>query len=338
MDNNDLLLLLVILFLMYKMCNTCNTKESFAQDNCDCQDKWSFYAPKSYDGKSNLGQKTELKFNGCDNLIKGANPSEEQWCYTKGSCPVDNDPMSDTYQPFEGGKHEKGVKFNRVTDNNDPTNKVDQFPGWRRCSQTKFQDEPKVKAVQMKKMIDAKFNAFSEKIGAQQCIGKEKETCLNNFNKCVPKCFTKDTMQRGALLKELEPKMKCLEIIEKISALAKDETSSMEDLEEARKIGESVCSTKVFKSKNEKEVRENLNSEVIEIAKKYQDVRSTECLGEQALFVKGNKDEGCCKVTNNCAMFLENELGLSPNAKPAGKIDDFCIRDDYNKLDMCSEN
>ena len=116
--------------------------------------------------------------------------------------------MSDTYQPFEGGKHEKGVEFNKVTDNNDYNKEVDQFPGWRRCSQTKFQDEPKVKeakadkadkAAAMKKMIDAKFNNFSQGIGAQQCAGKEKGTCLNNFNKCVPKCFTKDTRQRGAL-------------------------------------------------------------------------------------------------------------------------------------------
>ena len=85
---------------MYKMCNT---REGFTQNNCDCQDSWSFWAPRSYDGTQDLGQREELKFLGCDDRIEKANPTEEKWCYTNGPCPQNSDDMSDSYQPFQSG-------------------------------------------------------------------------------------------------------------------------------------------------------------------------------------------------------------------------------------------
>ena len=86
------------------------------------------------------------------------------------------------------------------------------------------------------------------------------------------------------------------------------------------------------------ELTRKLNSEVVEIAKKYQDVNSLECLEGTTLLVKGNKKEGCCKVANNCAVFLGNELGLVPEfCKTCSKIDDFCISDNYNSLKKCPQ-
>ena len=90
-----------------------------------------------------------------------------------------DDTMSDSYQPFQSG----GSGTVRV--DND---KNDQVVTWNVVARTKFHDEPEVKAAkaakaaQMKKIIDTKFNAFSQKIGAQQCKGKENGTCLDNFN------------------------------------------------------------------------------------------------------------------------------------------------------------
>ena len=340
MDNNNLLLLLVILFLMYKMCNTSNTKENFAQNNCDCQDSWSYWAPKSYDGTQDLGQTQELKFLGCDNRIKKAGDTEKKWCYTNGPCRQNIDPMSDSYQPFQSG----GSGTVKVDGG-----KNDQSVTWRLCSQTKLQDEPqvkaaKVKAAQMKKMIDANFNVFSKKIGAQQCVGRKEGTCLNNFNTCVPKCFTKNTMQRGRLLKELEPKMKCAALITELYEKSNDNISTGDDLEAIGKKANLVCSARVLGIKKEgkegkAEALKILNSEVIEIVKnkKYRDMKSPECIGGKATYVS-KKNNSCCKKEDSCPVFLGKELGLIRRTQPVGKVDRSCIRPngDYNKLPICT--
>ena len=277
---------------------------------------------------SRFRTKKELKFLGCDDRIEKADPTEEKWCYTNGPCPQNSDPMSDSYQPFQSG----GSGTVRV--DND-TN--DQVVTWRRCSKTKFQDEPEVKAAKaakaatMKKMIDAKFNEFSQVIGAQQCKGKEKETCLdNNFNTCVPKCFKKNTMDRAALLTELKPYMECGKGLQMGDSDLITKNCGIKVRDENNK--ETDVKTIIMTGK--------LNNQIKQIVKneKYRDIQSTECLGGKVTYVSKNNDS-CCKKEDSCPRFLENELGLIPSAEPAGKIDSSCIRDDgnYNVLPNCSE-
>ena len=59
--------------------------------------------------------------------------------------------------------------------------------------------------------IDDEYNNLSEKIGQLQCTGKtgKHDTCLNNFNLCIPNCFKNDPESKKGLVKTLGPIIKC---------------------------------------------------------------------------------------------------------------------------------
>lgn len=136
-------------------------------------------------------------------------------------------------------------------------------------------------------------------------------------------------MDRAALLTELKPYMECGKGLKRRDSDLITKNCGIKVRDENNK--ETDVKTIIMTGK--------LNNQIKKIVKneKYRDIQSPECLGGKALLVKGNKEKGCCKEENNCAEFLGNELGLSPSAEPAGKIDNFCIRPlgTYNSLILC---
>ena len=347
MNNNKLILIILILILFFKMCNN---KEHFDQnliDNCKCKDNWTYWAPYSYDGTTN--NNIGLEFNGCDNKILNADPTEEQWCYTVGSCPQNGDNISDSYQPFESKVNDSGVT-------------------WRRCKKTNFEDEEDIKQI-----IDNKFTNLSEVVGKAECRGRENGTCLNNFNTCVSKCVSGNS-NRNKLLNELNQLMTCKskmnDFVKKIDQanngilLNGEINETLEN--EALEIIRSNCGNELSndieniynsnkdidtsdknsiqlkdillqnRSKSMKDIHKLFSDKTKNISKNYIDFDNEECKNSKAILISETNDNNCCKKEQNCHEFLENEL----NGNSVGKITNKCLRnsiDDYKSLNTCPE-
>ena len=287
MKDNTILMVLLIVFLFSIMCK--NRKENFSEDlseNCNCQDRWYFWAPRSVDGIDNNNKKHAILFKGCDNNIELANPTQKKWCYTKGPCPQNEDSSSDSYQPFGAGVNSGTVN----------TPKGTQGTNWRRCKQTKFKDEDDI--------INKKFNELSSKIALLQCQGKtgKHDTCLGNFNKCIPNCFKNSIEDKKGLINDLTPILKCAEGL---------------------RVGNSSnCSQDILAGlpTNPQNIGNYINSLILSNAVKYQNFGSDECLNaDKPLFVD---NVNCCKRDKTCTNFLMNEF--SPTGEKSGIIVSKC--------------
>ena len=365
MSNNKLILIILILFVFLKFCNN---KENFDQNlvkNCKCQDNWSYWAPYTHEGeKIYLNGKEEIEFNGCDSRIIQADDinGEKKWCYTVGPCPNNNDPLSFTYQPFNSEVRSVDKDFER-------NNGEMQHTSWRYCNEKIFEDEKYIKDI-----IDNKFANLSKIVSKSECRGREKGTCLNNFNTCVPKCIN-NSSNRNKLLNELNQLMTCKgkmnDFVKKIDQanngillngeinedLEKEGFNLLNDncgIELSIEIGKIYNDNKNIdinnknktqikdillqnRSKAMKHIHNFFSDKTREISSKYTiDFNNDECKNSKAILISETDDNNCCKKEQNCNEFLENEL----NGNSVDKINIKCLRnsiDDYKSLNTCSK-